>query len=79
MENNMKILAAETKIVILTTVTIFAAIAIFAAGFISGFYSNDKLDAEVASRLDDKKVLQQAGYIQEPYFVDEPVKEWAEK
>jgi len=45
---------------------------IFAIGFAAGFVGSDALhkhiETEVASRLDDRKVLQQAGYIQE--FVD---------
>jgi len=58
-----------------------SVLGIFLAGFISGGFAykilNDHINQEVASRLDDRKVLQQAGYIQEPYFVDQPVKEWS--
>ena len=61
----------------LRTITIF--VLGFAAGFVANQYLTKHIETEVASRLDDRKVLQQAGYIQEPYFVDQPVKEWAEK
>ena len=40
----------------------------FAAGFVANQYLTQHIETEVASRLDDQKVLQSAGYI--PEFVD---------
>lgn len=49
-----------------------AVVCIFTVGAITGFAVherlNDYIDQEVANRIDDQKVLQQAGYI--PQFVD---------
>lgn len=50
----------------LKTITIF--LIGFAAGFAANQYLTKHIETEVASRLDDAKVLQQAGYI--PEFVD---------
>ncbi len=54
-----------------------AVLIIFTLGAMFGILAhkdlNDYINKEVANRFDDIKTLQQAGYIQEPFYVDTPV------
>ena len=60
----------------LKTLTIF--VLGFAAGFVANQYLTQHIETEVANRIDDQKVLQQAGYTP-PFHVDsvEPTR-WSE-
>lgn len=46
----------------------------FGAGFVANQYLTQHIETEVASRLDDRKVLQSAGYI--PDFIDSTQAAW---
>lgn len=53
----------------------YKTIIIFALGFAAGVSAHQAFTKEVESQVADLATLKQAGYIQEPFYVDEPVEQ----